>query len=446
MVDTRGGTGTDRRSGCTDPLGDLVLASHLATMEQLPSVVAEHAARAGMSEVLIYLSDVQQRSCFLLSEHGPQPGAVGEGEGEGEDEGEPAELSLEGTVPGRAFQRGEVLPATPAVGERTRWWVPLLDGAERLGVLRVTTPATAEPDTHRMRVLAGLVALLVVSKRGMSDFHARLVRRRQMNVAAELQWRLMQSQTFATERMVVSAAMEPAYEVSGDAFDYGLAGDLAYLSVFDGMGHDTAAGLTANLVVASCRNSWRQGLGLVETARVAERLLLEQTDGSRYVTAILASLDLAHGELSWVSCGHQVPILIRGGRTISMLECPPGVPIGTGLHLPLTVCRHQLKPGDRLVLYTDGITEARRPGSDEFGVDRLTEFLILHQADDLPVPETLRRLIHHHLQYHQGRLSDDATVLLMEWNGPHPFPPGEAEDLIGLPDQEPAVRPVSGAD
>ncbi|MBC2869449.1 SpoIIE family protein phosphatase [Streptomyces mexicanus] len=100
------------------------------------------------------------------------------------------------------------------------------------------------------------------------------------------------------------------------------------------------------------------------------------------------------------------------------LRCPPGAPLGTGLGLTATLCREQLKPGDRLVLYTDGITETRDPGGEEFGLERFLNFVIHHNADGMPVPETLRRLVHSILDYHQGRLQDDATVLLLEWRGP----------------------------
>ncbi|PNG16330.1 PP2C family protein-serine/threonine phosphatase, partial [Streptomyces cahuitamycinicus] len=87
------------------------------------------------------------------------------------------------------------------------------------------------------------------------------------------------------------------------------------------------------------------------------------------------------------------------------------------LGLPTTLCREQLEPGDQLLLYTDGIIEARDAKGREFGRDRFVDFVIRHQADGLPAPETLRRLVRAVLEHHNGHLNDDATVLLCEWHG-----------------------------
>lgn len=411
-----------RPSSRAQMLGGIIAASHLSTLTQVPSVVSEQARQHGWPEVLLYLADIQQTVLTLLTGQGVDGGRM---------TGDlPAELQVDGTAPGRAFQLGMILPTS---AQRDQWWVPVLDGTERVGLMRITTSDGDEDSLEDMRELAGLVALLLVTKRGTSDAYARLVRRRRMNVSAEMEWRLMPPRTFATDRVVVSALMEPAYQVSGDAFDYAFADDIAHLCIIDAMGHDTAAGLTANLAVAACRNHRRQGSGLVETANGVEKALIEQFEHSRYATGILADLDIGTGKLTWISRGHYPPVVIRGGRYAIALECSPAPPMGTDLGLTAPVCREQLEPGDRLLLYTDGITEARNPEGEEFGLERFTDFLIRHHADALPVPETLRRLIKHHLEYHRGRLNDDATVLVLEWHGPAPYAPGQAEALVGLP-------------
>ncbi|MEU0009048.1 PP2C family protein-serine/threonine phosphatase [Streptomyces sp. NPDC006314] len=406
-------------------LAGLLTASHLMPLELLPSKTAEHAAAVGFSQVLIYLGDLQRDVLRLLTGEGLDAGqgAVGE----------ESELKIEGTVPGRVFQQGQILPGAAAGPEGSHWWVPLLDGTERLGVLRITTADDDARTREDMILLAALLALIIDSKRRSSDSHARLTRTQPLNIAAEMQWHLMPPPTYADGRVVISAAMEPAYGISGDAYDYATAGHVVHLSLFDAMGHDTAAGLAAHLAMGACRNSRRQGSGLVEITERIEAALMEQYGLKRYATGILADLDTRTGVLTWVNRGHHPPVIIRGGRWSTHLSCRPAHPMGTGLGLPITLCRDQLEPGDRLVLYTDGITEARGAGDEEFGLDRFTDFLIRHHADGMPVPETLRRLIHAVLDYHDGHLQDDATVLFCEWLGPAANLTDQAAALAGLP-------------
>ncbi|NUV99100.1 serine/threonine-protein phosphatase [Streptomyces sp. CAI 127] len=415
-------------------LARLLTASHLMPLELLPATVSEHAAGVGFTRVLVYLADLQRDVLRLLTGEGLDAG--------GSTRGESAELKVEGSTAGRAYQYGEILSVEAADPTERHWWVPLLDGTERLGVLRVTT-TTIEVDARTredMTLLAALVALIVHSKEKSSDAMARLTRIRPLDIAAEMQWNLMPPRSYADGRVVISAAMEPAYAISGDAYDYATAGPVVHLSLFDAMGHDTAAGLTANLAVAACRNSRREGTGLVETGERIEQALIDQYGGERYATGILASLDTLTGQLTWINHGHHPPLLMRGGRWRSHLACPPAHPMGTDLGVPAVPCREQLEPGDRIVLYTDGITEARDAGGREFGLERFTDFLDRHHADGLPVPETLRRLIHAVLDHHGGHLQDDATVLFCEWLGPRAAPSDEAAALAGLPPDEP-VRP-----
>ncbi|MGA5565017.1 PP2C family protein-serine/threonine phosphatase [Streptomyces platensis] len=408
-------------------LGDLIAASHVVTLEQVPDLVAKHAAKVGWLDVQIYLADLQQVILCRLGGQASGPGA--------ETESAADVVRVEGTLAGRAFQTGSIVAGSTS--EAGRWWVPMLDGTERLGVLRATAAPDTEMDAQAaqdLRNLGGLIALMMVSKRGVSDTYARLVRRRRMNVAAEMEWRVMPPRTFATDRVLISAVMEPAYEVSGDVFDYAIAEETVHLALFDAMGHDTAAGLTANLALAASRNHRRQDRGILEIAEEVERALVAQFSSTRFATGILAELNAGTGALTWTSLGHPPPVIIRNGRTAVTLSCSPAPPMGTDLGVPPTLCRDQLEPGDRLLLYTDGITEARDRRGHEFGLASFTDFLIQHHADGLPVPETLRRLIRRHLAYHDGRLEDDATVLLLEWSGPIPYRPARVEALAGLPE------------
>ncbi|MFR0357679.1 PP2C family protein-serine/threonine phosphatase [Streptomyces sediminimaris] len=384
-------------------LSRLLEASHTTAFEQLPGLLETAAREAGAGGARLFVADLQQDVLREVTGIGPDAGRGGE------------EVRIEGTLPGRAYQ---ILESTTAPTGGS-CWTPVLDGTERLGVLRVDPPpgTTHGSDPDVVRTLATVAGLLLVSKRSNSDAHARLTRTRKMGVSAELQWTLMPPRTFANDRVTVSAVMEPAYQMAGDTIDYAVGGDNAHLAIFDAMGHDTSAGLTASLAMATCRSHRRSGSDLAATSHAIEETLTEQFGHSRYATGILASLDLATGQLSWVNRGHLLPVVIRGGRWATTLHCPPAGPMGTGLGLPTEVCVDQLEPGDRLLMFTDGITEARDAQGELFGRERFTDFLIRHHADGLPVAETLRRLIHAVLDHHDGRLDDDATVLFCQWHG-----------------------------
>lgn len=385
--------------GSNELMTALVRAMHLATFEELPSLVAKKAESAGMSEARIYLADRQQAVIREVTGKGLNAGEGGE------------ELAIEGTLAGSAYVTG----VTVAVPGEQRYWVPVDDGAERLGVLHVRY--SGDPDRSAMRDMAAMVGLLVVAKRTSSDSYARLVRVGSMSVSAEMQWTIMPPTTFTDSRVTIAASTEPAYDNAGDSFDYALAGETAHLAMFDAMGHDTAAGLIASLAVGAFRNERRKGTPLAQMPQGVEQTLIEEFVRTRFATAVLAELDLSSGVFHWVNCGHLPPVLLRNGNQVSSLECAPTHPVGMDLGLSVTVCSQQLQPGDRILLYTDGMIEARDAQGQEFGLERFVDFIIRHQAESMSVPETLRRLMHAVLGYHHGQLSDDATVLFCEWHG-----------------------------
>ncbi|MFD3680030.1 PP2C family protein-serine/threonine phosphatase [Streptomyces sp. NPDC058613] len=391
----------DRQQDMLEMLTRILDDGHLRSFDQVPALVAEHAERAGFRNVRIFLADLRER-------------VLREATGRGLDAAEGGEsLPIESTLPGRVFTGMRPLSGPEAVPRAC--WVPILDGTERIGVLG--TELAEGVGLEDATALASLVGLLVVAKRPHSDAHPRLVRTQPMNLAAELQWNLMPPRAFANQDVVVAAAMEPAYAVGGDAFDYAIAGGQVHIGIFDAMGHDSHAGLAANLAVTACRNQRRQDTDLVTTSKRVEETLLQHFGHTTYVTAVMGDVNAHTGVFSWINRGHHPPILIRGGRWTTALSCPPAHPLGTDLGLPITMCREQLEPGDRIMLYTDGITEARDRNGRPFGMDQFTDFIIRHHANGLPVPETLRRLMQAVLDHHDGRLADDATVLILEWHG-----------------------------
>jgi serine phosphatase RsbU (regulator of sigma subunit) len=391
-------------------LGGLLDVNHTTSMEDLPGTVAAHASMVGFSQIMIYVTDLQQLVLVPLP-------------GQSDESGRPLEpIRIDSTLAGRAYRIVEIVrarhsadgSADAAEGEGRRLWVPLLDGTERVGVLGVTVPVGDATDERRARQLASLISVLVLSKRPHSDSFARLTRRRPMSLSAEVLFNLLPPGTYATDDVVVSAALEPAYEVGGDAYDYALDSDTLHVSIFDAMGHDTSAGLTATIAVGACRNQRLEGADLPTAAEAIDAAIAEQFVG-RFATGILADLNVVTGWLSWVNRGHHPPLVLRGGRWVATLGSEPDPPMGFRMRPSTGLIGYQLQPDDRVLFYTDGIIEAQSPDGELFGLERFIDFIIRHEADGLSAPETLRRLIQAILLHQRGRLQDDATVLMVEW-------------------------------
>lgn len=370
----------------------------LTPPEDLAQVLRDAAQQLG-AEAVAHLVDYDQRVLVPFLPRGAAPQSP---------------TPIEGTMAGRAFQLVEPVP----VPAESRLWLPLLDGADRLGVVEVVHPGDADvtdPETIRAwRWLTNLIGQLVTVKNGYGDGLDQVRRLRPRSVASELLWQILPSLTFGTEQFVIAAMLEPTYDVGGDAFDYGLEHQTLNFAVFDAMGHSLSAGLVAAVALASYRNSRREGRDLAEAAELVDAHVAEQFGGERYATGVLAELDLRDGHLRYVAAGHPCPLVLRRGRVVKELDggrrLPFGWQLGTG-----SVGQEQLEPGDWLVLHTDGVTEARDPEGRMFGQARLVDMLEREAASGHPAPETLRRLVHAVLDHQQGRLQDDATVLVVQW-------------------------------
>jgi hypothetical protein len=396
---------------------ELLLRSHLMRPADITGALTQAARPLGVSAARIYLVDLQQRQLAPLPN------------GEAQDaEG----LPVGSTLAGRAYQTLTIqLAPASGVGENSyQVWVPLVDGTERLGVLGLTVADVSEAMLDRYRTLASLIAVMVTAKASFSDTYARTQRDREMALQAELVWAFLPPRTFATDRVLVSAALEPAYEAGGDAFDYALLGDHLHVSILDALGHDLSAGLLASVGMASCRSTRRAGGPLAVIAARADHAIADFFGEDRFVTALLCDLDLVTGLFAWIPCGHPPPLLIRG-RAVKELARTAQPPLGlaglyasrhTGSHdnaVSAPLCTEKLHPRDRVLLYTDGVTEGRAPDGTPFGLQRLADFIIRHNSALLPAPETMRRLNHAIVEYQHGRLRDDATVVLIEWQPDH---------------------------
>ncbi|MEV4640007.1 PP2C family protein-serine/threonine phosphatase [Actinoplanes sp. NPDC049548] len=375
---------------------ELLDRSHLWRPEDLAGILAGAAAGSGL-EMTAYLVDPEQRSLRPLAVPGRPT---------------PAPEPIDGTDAGRAFALVESMPGDD------RRWAPMVNGTDRLGVLDVRLPPGARQDERLARAcetLAGLVGHLITTTTPRGD-HLDLARRtRPMTPGAELLWQLLPPLTVSVADFAVAAVLEPTYDVGGDAYDYAVDARRPQFVVLDAAGRRLRAGLAAAVVLSYIRATRRAGGDLLDQARAADEELLRQFPDARFATAILAELDLDTGVLRYLNAGHPPPLVLRAGKVVETLTAGRRTPLG--IEDPRsTYGETRLTPGDRLLLYTDGVTEARNTAGEQFGVQRLADSVEHHANDGLPLPETLRRLSHTVLEHQAGPPADDLTLLLVEWS------------------------------
>ncbi|MFE1316322.1 PP2C family protein-serine/threonine phosphatase [Kitasatospora phosalacinea] len=382
-------------------LGEQLLEQFLTAGRTLdpgeaPRFAEQYTRALGLGASAVYLADIQQHRLVALAE-GP-------------------DLPIDGTLAGWAFRTGTMRVAEdPDSGLRV--WFPLSDGAERLGVLGLRAPSLDREAVRRCRLLASVLAMVITSKRDTSDSYAHGTRADTMSLPSEMLRAFLPPRTICTDRAISTAILEPAYRLGGDAFEHSLADGVLHAAVLDAMGHDLASGLTAALALGACRNARRNGADLPDLVDTIDRALHDWFP-DRFATGVFLRLDIATGTLHWANCGHPHPLLIRSGEVLpGALDGPGELPLGLSHYtdVPRTVRTSSLKPGDRLLIYTDGVVDAKGSNHEFFGLERFTDFVIRAAGAGETAPETLRRLMHAILEHQDEGLTDDATIMMIEW-------------------------------
>jgi serine phosphatase RsbU (regulator of sigma subunit) len=388
----------------SDVLAAALEAAHMLPADRLTDLLRQAGRAIGATDVSMWLIDYGQVSLVPIDDKTPSAGSSSDA------------LDVASTTAGRAFTRAEPIESDEPEPHR---WIPLVDGTERLGVLRFAfAERLTDKNRHDADALAALAGEVLVGKRQHTDSYVLRRRRRDLNLAAEMQWQQLPPLESSMPSAEVAGFVEPAYRAGGDGFDYALNGDILDLVIYDAVGHGLHAALLSTLTIAALRHARRGQLGLAQRLDAVDEAIAAEFAGD-FVTAQVAQLSTSTGSLTWANAGHPPPILVRGGGVAGELECAPRPPLGFGQlqTTPTAVETVQLQPRDRVLFYTDGVVEGGARGGSRFGYDRLADLLRRAAAERLGCAETIRRLGHSVLQHAAFELHDDATMLLVEWRG-----------------------------
>jgi serine phosphatase RsbU (regulator of sigma subunit) len=298
-------------------------------------------------------------------------------------------------------------------GDRFVVRAPVTQRGEAIGLLEIGLPvAPVDAAVRLVSQAAHTLAFVVIANRRHTDLFEWGQRTTPFTLAAEIQRRLLPASfTCEADSFTLSAWLEPAASIGGDTFDYSLARDLLHLSITDAVGHGVHSALTATLCVSGLRNARRRGATLLEQAQAANQAVIENAQAaSSFATGIVGRLTLSTGVLDVVNAGHPAPLLVRDGAT-QPVALSVNRPFGVLRHKPYRVTPLQLRPGDRLVLLTDGMLERGAAALDL--PSRLRQLTRLHPRE---VVRVLGDLV---LDVAGPALPDDACLLVLDWYGGH---------------------------
>lgn len=410
-------------------IGRVLDAAEAASpVDAVEAVTRELGVASGATVVSFLIADLSGRALVRLArvplhqtDEKPSDGTLGPDERRDAEEsatvlpfdGGPAEQAVrtqtvqvvapDGTHPGRA--------------PTDQWTVlaPVTERGDVIGLLELSLRDEPGPETvAEIARLAHLLAFVVIANRRHTDLFEWGQRSRRSSLSAEIQHRLLPGpRTCEAGAFTLSGWLEPAAQIAGDTFDYSLARDLLHLSMTDAMGHGVAAALTATLCVGALRGARRQGTSLLSQATATNAALAENALETRlddFVTGLIGRLDLRIGTLELVNAGHVPPYLARDGA-VTPVDLPIDLPFGL---FPETTYRSTplaLEPGDRVVIVTDGMLERNAADIDLSAAVQDTRALHPREAARALADSVLRATGHN--------LSDDATVMLLDWHGHH---------------------------
>lgn len=264
-----------------------------------------------------------------------------------------------------------------------------------------------------------VIGFVLVNLLGLLEVADRLSLKNDLEVAREIQLAMLPQRTHAIRGLEAAGRTRPANTVGGDCYDIlRLPDGRLLLMLGDVSGKGSPAALLMALAIAMLRTLAAEDLPLVGLMERLNRLVYEQTPGSRFITMFVGAIDPTSWKLSYINAGQTPPLLRRRGGAIEPLAAG-GIALGMFDRATYQAAEIALHPGDLLVAYSDGVTEAESPTGVPFEETGLRRVIEIHYDDGL---DELGAAIVDAVVAHadSARLADDVTLLAMRRLPPVP--------------------------
>jgi HAMP domain-containing protein len=294
--------------------------------------------------------------------------------------------------------------------------VALRRGAEQLEAGDLSHRIPVEDQDDLWDVAGAFNRMAVGLERGRDPEIERQRIEDELALARRIQARLLPTAPPEVEGLELAGTSESAREVGGDYYDYLPLGDgRVALVIADVSGKGVGAALLMSGFRASLLSQDLAGTDVAEVVGRLNHFLHRSVEPGKFVTAFLGVLDGRSGQLVYCNAGHNAPLLVGTDGKVTRLETA-GLILGILEHSPYEAGQAMLRPGERLVLFTDGVTEAANESDEQWGEERLLE--LLRSAPQDPCAGVMARIVEEVRRFEGARGASDDVTLIVARRGP----------------------------
>lgn len=293
----------------------------------------------------------------------------------------------------------------------------LATGSETVGVLymdsRLIAADLAGGNRELLQTLAIEASTVLENARLLEEERAKHQMDEELRLARSIQQSLLPGKLPVEGWMQACGSSLASHEVGGDYFDVTAVNPKCWCAVVaDVSGKGVSSALLASLLQGALIAATDLPEALGHRIERLNRFLIDRTGGEKYATVFYSLLDCT-GRFSYTNAAHCPPLLVRASGDLCSLEAT-GMPVGLMESAEFAIAEHWLLPGDKVVIYSDGVTEAQNASAEFFGKRRLREVVVSHAKESC-------KAIHDAIQeavtgFTEGAAqSDDITVLVLEF-------------------------------